>query len=136
MKTKTYNQVPRTDAGVLFIESFFIENLGRGPVISALLPLSLASPSLELPASAVFCGWVVPVPFDDSARVEGTFDPTPTSSPDAEVRSILASGLKKQNTNKKRQVDGKLCKKVLDYNKNSFLHVAGNPRRAPMLPRN
>jgi len=64
-------------------------------VISALLPLSLASPSLELPAGVVFCGWVVPVPFDESARVEGTFDPTPASSPDAEVRSILLARLKK-----------------------------------------
>ena len=64
-------------------------------MISALLQLSLASPSLELHAGAVFCGWVVPVPFDEPTRVEGTFDLTPASSPDAEVRGILPAGLKK-----------------------------------------
>ena len=72
-----------------------MENLGRGPVIRALLRLSLASPSLEILAGAVFCGWVVPVPFDEPARVEWTFDPTPASPPDAEVRDILPAGLKK-----------------------------------------
>ena len=108
-------------------------------MIKALLPLFPAFPvslALELLASADFCGRVVPAPFDESAVVEGTFVPTTASSPDAQVRGILAGGLKKQNTDEKRQVDGKLCKKVLDYNKNSFLHVAGNLRRAPMLPRN
>ena len=53
---------------------------------------------LELLAGADFCGGVVPVPFDESAVVEGTFFPTTASSPDAVIRGILAAGFKKQIT--------------------------------------
>ena len=79
---------------------------------STLLPLSPASPSLELPAGAVFCGWVVPVPFDESIMVEGTFDPTPASSPDAEVRNTLPAGIKKEKYPK--QSNSMKLKKVLN----------------------
>ena len=60
----------------------------------ALPPGHPASPILELLA-----GRVVTVPFDGSAMVEGTVCPTTASSPDAEVRGILAAGLKKKNSN-------------------------------------
>ena len=75
-------------------------NFGKGPVIRALLapaPFSpwAAPPPLELPTGAVFCGGIVFVPFDGSTGVEGTVDPTPTSSPDVEVRGTLPARLKK-----------------------------------------
>ena len=79
------------------MESFFgADNLGGGPTISALLSSVLVTPPLELLAGAVFCDGIVSVPFDESARVEGTVDPTPASSPDAEVHGILPAGLKKE----------------------------------------
>jgi hypothetical protein len=71
-------------------------NLGGGLLIKA-LPLAFpASSTLELLAGTYLCGRVVPIPFDESAGVEGIFDPTPASSPDAVIRGILAAGLKKQ----------------------------------------
>ena len=61
----------------------------------ALPPELPASPILELLA-----GRVVTAPFDGSTVVEGTVCPTTASSPDAEVRGILAAGLKKsKNSN-------------------------------------
>ena len=65
-------------------------NFRDGLTMTACLLVSLAISTLELLA-----GRVVPVPFDGSTVVEGTFCPTTASSPDAEVRGILAAGLKK-----------------------------------------
>ena len=59
-------------------------------MMTACLPASLASSTLEL-----LTGRVVPVPFDGSTVVEGTVCPTSASSPDTEVRGILAAGLEK-----------------------------------------
>jgi hypothetical protein len=59
-------------------------------MMMACLPVSPALSTLEL-----FSGKVVPVPFDGFAMVEGTVRPTIASSPDAEVRGILAAGLVK-----------------------------------------
>jgi hypothetical protein len=70
--------------------SFFVPNFRVGLKMTACLPISPALSILELLA-----GRVVPVPFDGSAVVEGTVRPTTTSSPDAEVRGILAAGLVK-----------------------------------------
>ena len=57
----------------------------------ALSPVFLTLSTLEL-----LTGRVVPVPFDGSTVVEGMVCPTTASSPDAEVRGILAAGLNKQ----------------------------------------
>ena len=87
--------------GTLFNRSFFgADSFGKGPTISALpapAPFSLraAQLPLELLAGAVIFGGAVWVPFDGSAGVEGTFDPTPASSPDAVVRVTLSAGLEK-----------------------------------------
>ena len=54
------------------------------------LPASSALSTLEL-----LVGRIVPVPFDRSTIVEGTVWPTTASSPDADVRGILAAGLGK-----------------------------------------
>ena len=58
--------------------------------MTACLPASPALSTLELLASRV-----VPVPFDESTVMKGTVRPTTASSPDAEVRGILAAGLVK-----------------------------------------
>ena len=80
------------------MESFFgMDNLGRTPTTSALLPPAPAPPPSELPAGTVFCGGIVFVPFDGSTGVEGTVDPTPASSPDVDVHGILPAGLKKKS---------------------------------------
>ena len=71
-----------------------MQNLRAGFTITAYLPASPALSTLELLA-----GCVVPIPFDESTVVEGTVCPTTASSPDAEVRVILAAGLKKKNSN-------------------------------------
>ena len=76
-----------------------------------------ASHALELLAGTDFCDRVVPAPFDESAVVEGTFVPTTASSLDAEVCSILAAGLEKQNTAQQKQAEN--SRKVLDCNKAS-----------------
>ena len=65
-------------------------NFRVGLMMTACLPASPALSTLELLA-----GRVVPVPFDGSTVVEGTVCPTTASSPDAEVRGILAAGLVK-----------------------------------------
>ena len=69
--------------------------------MTACLPASLALSTLELLA-----GRVVPVPFDGSAMVEGTVYPTIESSPDAEVRGILAAGIEKsKNSSQNQQIE-------------------------------
>ena len=67
-------------------------NLRAGFTIRDCLPVSPALFILELLA-----GRVVPVPLDESAVVEGTVCPTTASSPGAEVRGTLVTGLKKKN---------------------------------------
>ena len=65
-------------------------NFRDGLTMTACLSASPVLFALELLA-----GRVVPVSFDGSTVVEGTVCPTTTSSPDAEVRGILAAGLEK-----------------------------------------
>ena len=79
-------------------------------IITALPPAFPASLILELLASRV-----VPVPFDESAVVEGTFFPTTASSLDAVVHNILAARLKRNLQIKKRK--SRHFNKVLDYKK-------------------
>jgi len=100
-KVKSANKFQETYADALFMASFFMLNLGGGLLIRALPPAFPASLILELLAGADFCGRVVPIPFDESAGVEGTLDPTPASSPDVAARGILAAGLEKRNTDYK-----------------------------------
>ena len=95
-KVKSANKFQETYADALFTASFFMPNLGGGLLIRALPPAFPASLILELLAGVDFCGRVVPIPFDESAGVEGIFDPTPASSLDVVIRGILAAGLKKQ----------------------------------------
>ena len=76
--------------------------------MTACLPVSPALSTLELLA-----GRVVPVPFDGFTVVEGTVRPATASSPDAEVRSILAVGLEKAKIQIKTS---KSKAKVLDCN--------------------
>jgi len=71
--------------------SFFAPNFWVGLMMMDCLPASPALSTLELLARRV-----VPIPFDVSTVVEGTVCPTTASSPDAEVRSTLAAGLKKE----------------------------------------
>ena len=73
-------------------------NFRVGLMMMACLPASPALSTLELLASRV-----VPVPFDGSAVVDGTVCPTTASSPDAEVRGILAAGLEKAKIQVKNQ---------------------------------
>ena len=80
-------------------------NLGGGLLIKALPPAFPASSTLELLTGVDLCGRVVPIPFDESAGVEGIFDPTPASSPDVVIRGILAAGLKKQTIDQEKQVE-------------------------------
>ena len=68
-------------------------NLRAGFVITASLPASMVLSTLELLAEGV-----APIPLDGSSVVEGTFCPTAVSSPDDEVRGILAAGLRKAKT--------------------------------------
>jgi len=68
-------------------------NLRAGFTTKAYLPASSALSTLEL-----LGGRVVPVPFNGSTEVEGMVCPTVVSSPDAEVRGILAAGLGKAKT--------------------------------------
>ena len=105
---KSTNKVQRTYLDDLVKVSFLTPNFGGGLMITALPPVFLASLTLELLACRV-----VPVPFDGSAVVEGTVCPTTASSPDVEVRGILAAGLEKANIQIKT---GKSKTKVLDCN--------------------
>ena len=100
-------QVTNTYMGAFMIGSFFGANsFGKGPMISALPAPTPFSPwaallPLEVPASVVVFGGIVLDPFDGTAGVECTFDPTPESSPDVEVRRTFFAGLKKQNSLRK-----------------------------------
>ena len=60
--------------------------------------MACLSTSPVLFALELLAGRVVPVSFDGSTVVEGTVCPTTASSPDAEVRGILAAGLGKAKT--------------------------------------
>ena len=73
-------------------------NFRVGFTMTAWLPVFLALSTLELLASKV-----VPVSFDGSAMVEGMVYPTIESSPDAEVRGILAAGIEKSKKNYQNQ---------------------------------
>ena len=53
----------------------------------------LASPAIF--TSELLAEGVAPVPLDGSTMVEGTYCPTAASSPDANIRGILATGLEK-----------------------------------------
>ena len=68
-------------------------NLRAGFAIMASLPASTILFISELLAKGV-----VPIPLDESTEVEGTVCTTAVSSPDNEVRGILAAGLRNQNT--------------------------------------
>ena len=95
-KDRSANKYQETYADALFTASFLMPNLGGGLLIKALPPAFPASLTLELLAGANFCARVVPVPFDESAAVEGTLVPTTASSPDVVIRGILAAGLEKE----------------------------------------
>jgi len=105
-----------------------VANLGSGLFIREPLPAFPASLMWELLAGTDFCGGVVPVPFVESAEVEGTFVPTTASSPDVVVCGIFATRLEKQNTDYKSKL--KNFNKVLNCKKTSHLPMARSPRRA------
>jgi len=65
-------------------------NLWAGFVTTVSLPASMVLSTSELLAEGV-----VPNPFDGSNVVEGTVCPTTASSPDADIRGILATELEK-----------------------------------------
>ena len=68
-------------------------NLRAGFVITASLPASTVLSTSELLVEEV-----APIPLDGSNVVEGTVCPTTVSSPDDEVRGILAAGHRKAKT--------------------------------------
>ena len=68
-------------------------NLRAGFAIMANLPASTV-----LFISELLVEWVAPIALDGSTMVEGTVCPTAVSSPDGEVRGILAAGLGKAKT--------------------------------------
>ena len=68
-------------------------NLQAGFAITASLP---SWPLLS--ASELLVEGVAPIPLDGSTVVEGTVCPTAVSSPDDEVRGILAAVLRKAKT--------------------------------------
>jgi len=76
-------------------------NLGVGRTTITLLPPVPAMPPLLLPAGTVFCGGIASVPFDGTAGVEGTFEPTSASSPDAVIHGTLLAELKKAKSLRK-----------------------------------
>ena len=73
-------------------------NLQAGFIIMACFPASMI-----LFTSKLLAEGVVPGPLDGSTVVEETDCPTIVSSPDADIRGILAAGLEKENTN--QQID-------------------------------
>ena len=103
-------------------------NLRAGFVITANLPASTV-----LSASELLTEGVAPIPLDGSTVAEGTVCPTAVSSPDAEVRGILAAGLGKAKT----QI--KTCKsttrKYSIANITSYSPVASSFGGAATLPR-
>ena len=70
------------------------------------------------------------VPLDGSTVVEGTVCSTIVSSPDDDIRGILAAGLKKAKHKSANQKQ-----KVLDSKITSYLLVASSLGGAAMLPR-
>jgi len=72
--------------------------LRAGFVITANLPASTVLFTSELLAEGV-----VPVPIDGSTMVEGTVCPTIVSSPDADIRGILATRLEKEKHRSSKQ---------------------------------
>ena len=79
-------------------------NLRAGFAITASLPASMV-----LYTSKLLTEGVALIPLDGSTVVEGTVCPTAVSSPDDEVRGILAAGLgKSKNTNQNLQIDNKM----------------------------
>ena len=77
-------------------------NLRAGFAITVSLPASTVLSTSELLAEGV-----APIPLDGSTVVEGTVCPTAVSSPDDEVRGILAAELGKAKT----QI--KTCKSII-----------------------
>ena len=66
-------------------------NLWAGFTIMSYFPASMTLFTSELLAEGV-----APVPLDGSTVVEGTDYPTAVSSPDDDIRGILAAGLEKE----------------------------------------
>ena len=103
-------------------------NFRAGFVIMASLPASMVLSTSELLAEGV-----APIPLDGSTVVEGTVCSTAASSPDAEVRRILAAGLGKAKT------QTKTCKsttrKYSIAKKTSYLPIASSVGGAATLPR-
>ena len=101
--SKIYKQVQRTYVDALVKASFLMPNFRVGLTMTACLPVSPALSTWELIA-----GRVIPIPFDGSAVVEGMVRPTTASSPDAEVRGILAARLgESKNPNQNQQIKDK-----------------------------
>ena len=102
-------------------------NLRAGFVIMASLPASTV-----LFISELLTEGVVPIPLDGSTVVEGTVCTTAVSSPDNEVRGILAAGLRKE------KIQIKTCKsttrKYSIANITSYSPVASSFGGAAMLP--
>src|SRR6185503_6203550 len=115
-------------AGALMRANPLTPNLRVGFVITASLPTSTILFILELLAEGV-----APIPLDESIVVEGTVCTTAVSSPDNEVRGILATGLRKAKT----QI--KTCKsttrKYSIANITSYSPVASSFGGAATLPR-
>ena len=80
--------------GALISVNPLMPNFRAGFVIMASLPASMVLSTSELLAEGVG-----PVPLDGSTVVEGTVRPTAVSSPDEDVRGVLAIRLKKQSIN-------------------------------------
>ena len=93
-------------------------NFRVGFTTTTWLPASPALSTLELLA-----GRVVPVPFYGSTVVEGTICPTTVSSPEAEVRGILAAGLEKAKIQIKNQ---QIEEKSTRLQATSYLPVASS----------
>ena len=79
--------------GALIRVNPLMPNLQAGFVITASLPASTVLSTSELLAEGA-----APIPLDGSTVVEGIVCPTAVSSPDGEVRGILADGLEKAKT--------------------------------------
>ena len=74
--------------GALIRVNPLMPNLRAGFVITASLPASMVLSTSELLAEGV-----APIPLDGSTVVEGTVCHTTVSSPDDDIRGILAAGL-------------------------------------------
>ena len=103
-------------------------NLRAGFAITASLPASTV-----LFISELLTEGVAPIPLDGSTVVEGTACTTAVSSPDNEVRGILAAGLRKAKTQIKTCKS--TTKKYSIANITSYSPVASSFGGAVMLPR-